>query len=133
MKFKIPKTIPALEDMLELDGSTFGNQDKYAFYCLSLSTASMLAISFTPIPFNEQTIIELNIDPRIQKLTESIYCCGSVSRLEKFPSPLIREFNNSIKFEKPIKSLLSIQITQISSEHHRLLEKYYLDLILKGS
>ncbi|MFK7824896.1 MAG: hypothetical protein AB8G05_12110 [Oligoflexales bacterium] len=130
MKFKIPKMIPSLEDMLELEASTFGNENKYAFYCLSLSTASILSISFKPIPFNEQTLIELSIDPRSLKLSECINCCGTITRMEKSPSPLVREFNNSIKFRKPIMALLSLQITQISADHHRLLEQYYLDLIL---
>ena len=130
MKFKIPKKIPSLSDMLELDGNTFGDQERFSFHCLSLSTASMLLLSFKLVPFNEQTILELSIDPYSQKLPEPISCCVRINRIEKHPSPMVREFNNSIKFHEPIKSLLSVQITQISSEHHQALEKYFLDLIL---
>ncbi len=66
---------------LEISVKTFGTSLQFDFVTKNMSKSGLLIRSqANPLPYRENTLLEINVDPKLQRITKPVSLMGKVTR-----------------------------------------------------
>lgn len=127
---KIRKSV-RVDERLPLNIKTFGSPEEYNFYTLNVSNSGLLVACYDVVPFNKNTILEINIDPEEKKLESCVYALGRIVRIVKGESEGFKKYKSNLGEDMDIKSVMGVTIYDLSEHDLKVWREFVLDSRLR--